>query len=633
MLKRIAIKDHLHEIRLISQRSIIAMVVMAILVIALIARLGYLQLAQNDMYATLSKKNWLDLGPLEPTRGLIYDRNGVLLAENIPVFSLDVIPYKITNIPKVLSELAKIIPLSDTDIAQFQKQLKQHRRFDEIPLKLRLSESDVAKFYENQYRFPGVLVKARLMRHYPLGDKFAHVLGYVGRINTDELNDIDPINYSGTNYIGKLGIEKFYEDELHGTVGYEQEENDVSGEAIRVLNEIRPVPGKNIYLTLDSGLQQIAEAALDGSRGSIVAIQPETGQVLAMVSEPSFDPNIFVNGISSGDYQILQSSNDRPLYDRSIRGLYPFASTIKPFLAIEGLDSGVTTADATIFDPGWFKLRNSSHIFHDWRHHGHGTVDLNKAITESCDTYFFDLSAKLGIQRIDTILTEFGFGTQTGIDLEDELPGNVASPEWKRKNRGQPWYEGDTVNSAIGQGLMQVTPLQLASGVATISTRGKRFTPYLLLGEQQPGKTFLSQAPTPAESVKLGSTKTWDTVIDAMESVMTSPQGTGRAHFGKVPYSIAAKTGTAQVYSLKVHSEVDLASQLGLPERLRDHSLFIAFAPVDHPKIAIAVIVENSLLASTVARKIMDYYLIPKTATPTNPNTVASNNDVNHKPT
>ncbi len=635
MRKRIAIKDHTQEIQLINQRCLSVLVIMLILVILLIIRLTHLQFTNHDHFTTLSQKNWLDLVPLEPTRGLIYDRNGILLAENIPVYGLDIIPSKITNLPKTLADVAKILPLTDDDIVQFHKELKQHRRFDEVTLKLRLSEDEVARFSENQYRFPGVQIKARLMRHYPFVNSLTHVLGYVSRINLDELKEIDATNYSASNYIGKLGIEKYYEDDLHGTVGYEQAENDASGQALRVLNQIKPVPGKNLYLTIDSKLQTAVEQALAGHRGAVVAIQPATGQILAMVSEPSYDPNLFVTGINVKDFQALQQSPDRPLNNRALRGLYPFGSTIKPFLALEGLDSGVVTPDTTIFDPGWYKLSTSSRIFHDHKRGGHGTVNISKAITSSCDTYFFDLAHKLGIQRLDTILNKFGFGVLTGVDLEEELTGVVASPAWKRKVKGASWYEGDTLNAGIGQGFMQMTPLELATGVAVIANRGKRFVPHLLLAEQEPGKPLQLQAPMPEEPVNLHDPNDWNTVINAMQAVITSPSGTG-FHFGKLgPYTVAAKTGTAQTHSIKTYDlnlSEDHEDQSKLPEKLRDNSLFIAFAPVDKPKIAIAVIVENYAAASQIARKVLDYYLIgPPLVLPIAPvnNTKVQGNAVN----
>jgi penicillin-binding protein 2 len=610
--KRSPIKNHQQEIQLVSQRSIAALVLMIALVIGLIFRLAYLQLNEHALYTTLSQKNSLDLIPVEPTRGLVYDRNGILLAENLPVFSLDVIPYKAGNLPKALSEIAKIIPLNDTDILQFQKQLKQHRRFDEIPLKLRLSETEVAKFSENAYRFPGFIVKARLIRHYPFDATFSHVLGYVGRINIDELGDIDSTNYSATNYIGKLGIEKYYEDELHGRVGYQQAENDASGEPIRVLNQINPVPGKNLFLTLDSRLQIAVEKFLEGHRGAVVAIQPATGQVLALVSQPGYDPNLFVAGISTQDFQQLQESPDHPLYNRALRGLYPLASTIKPFLALEGLDSEVINPSTTIFDPGWFQLKNSEHIFHDWRRHGHGTVNLNKALINSCDTYFYDLASRLGIARIDHILGQFGFGELTGIDLEEELPGVVASPSWKKHVKGINWYEGDTIISGIGQGYMQATPLQLANAMATLANQGQRNTPYLLMGMQEPGKKFEPQPPTAHYKIKLASSSYWTLVNNALQGVVTSPEGTAKK-LAHAPYTVAAKTGTAQVYSFtKKHYETEEGEekQDNLPEKLRDHHWLIAYAPADHPQIAIAVLVESSNEATAIAREILDYYLL-----------------------
>ncbi|MHB1946780.1 MAG: penicillin-binding protein 2 [Gammaproteobacteria bacterium] len=626
MYRRIPIKNHQEEIHLVTHRAIAALVLMCILIILLILRLAYLQMSKHDLYTTLSQKNWLDLVPLEPTRGLIFDRNGVLLAENTPVFSLDVIPDKIDSMTQTLSQVSKIVPLTDTEIAQFQKQLKQHRRFDEIPLKMRLTEEEVAKFSENQYRFPGVIIKARLIRHYPMGTSFIHVLGYVGRINTQDLNEIDATNYSASNYIGKLGIEKYYEDELHGTVGYEQAENDASGEPVRVLNRIKPIPGENLYLTIDSKLQLAVEEALGGHRGAVVVIQPSTGQVLAMVSQPTYDPNIFVSGISSQDFKALQQSPDRPLYNRALRGLYPPASTVKPYMALEGLDSEVTDTEYSIYDPGIYQLKTSSQIFHDWKRHGHGVVNLPKAIMVSCDVYFFDLAFKMGIQRIDEILHKFGYGQLTGIDLDEELAGNVASPTWKKKVKGINWYPGDTLNSGIGQGYMQVTPLQLASAIATLANRGQRYTPHLLLSEQEPGKAAVPSQPTRVSKIELNDDKYWNIVINAMQNVIQSPEGTGYRRFGHdAPYTVAAKTGTAQVFTKKHYDmTVEHDNQDLLPERLRDNSLFVAFAPVDHPRIAIAVVVENSLLAASIARKILDYYLIgPQALKPPTPVTTA----------
>jgi penicillin-binding protein 2 len=610
MQKRIPIKNHHQEIRLITRRALFALIIGTILIILLLIRLAFLQIYKHDIYITLSTKNWLDLVPNEPSRGLIYDRNGILLAENIPVFSLDLVPIQIADLNKTLLALSKMIALTNNDIQQFQKQLKQHRRFDEIPLKLRLTEEEAALFTENQHRFPGVMIKARLMRYYPYRESFSHVLGYVGRINTEELSEIDQINYSASHYIGKLGIEKYYEEELHGKVGYEEVENDVSGKPIRILKEIKGTPGKNLYLTLDSNLQFVAEKALTGYRGAIVAIQPNTGQVLAMVSKPGYDPNFFVQGISQKEYNLLQQSEDRPLYNRALRGLYPIASTIKPYIALEALNSGIINAEQTIFDPGWFQLHNNSRIFHDWERRGHGFVNLSRALMTSCDVYFFELANKMGIRHIDNILTQFGFGTATGIDLDEELTGIVASPEWKRRTKGLRWFEGDTINSGIGQGFMQATPLQLAAAAATLANRGQRFVPYLLLGEQIPGKLYAAQPPIPLESVILQDKKYWNIVIDAMKEVLASPQGTAYRDFGqRYTYTAAAKTGTAQLKRLLNPDAKE--EQKNLPERLRDHNTFIIFAPVEKPQIALAIVTENSHVAAKAARVILDYYLGP----------------------
>lgn len=608
MHKRIPIKNHQHEMNMIAKRLMFCLFVIFIMVAIVTIRLGYLQVTKRDVYSTLSTQNWLDLVPTEPSRGLIYDRNGVLLAENISVFSLDVIPIQVTeDLNKTIQNLSKIISLSENDLSQFNKQLKQHRRFDDIPLKLRLSEDEVARFTENQYHFPGFYVKARLMRHYPFNETFAHVLGYVGRINAQELSEIDPINYSASHYIGKDGIEKFYEEELHGKVGYEEVENDASNKPIRFLKQIKGTSGKNLYLTLDSGLQLAAEKAFNGMRGAAVAIQPETGQILALVSSPSYDPNAFVTGINTKDFQLLQTSTNRPLFNRALRGLYPLASTIKPYLALQGLNLGLTTPTYTVVDRGVFRLNENSIPYRDWKRIGHGMVDLAHAIMMSCDVYFYELADRMGIRRMDDILTQFGFGAPTGVDLDDEIPGTVASPEWKQQAKGTRWYDGDTIISGIGQGAMQATPLQLATAAATLANRGERFVPYLLLADESANSAVQEQQPIPLDPVKLKDPQIWETVINDMQNVVSQPQGTAYS-IGRRSFTIAAKTGTAQLFSLRSNrDEVD--KQTDLPERLRDHHLLIAFAPADHPKIAIAIITENNNNVVEIARSILDYYM------------------------
>lgn len=606
MYKRIPIKNHVFEIRLTARRTLCALWLIFFLIAFLITRLVFLQIYKNEVYSTASINNWLELIPIEPTRGLIFDRNGILLAENIPVFSLDVLPYKVQNLTETIAAIGKIVSLSESDINQFKKQLKQRRRFEEIPLKLRLSDEEVARFAENQHAYPGFFIKARLMRHYPFGEIFSHVLGYVGRINAQELNEIDQVNYSANHYIGKFGIEKYYEEELHGRVGYEQVENDASGKPIRILKEIKATPGNNLYLTLDSNLQFAAVKALNGRRGAIVVIQPATGQILALVSQPAYDPNLFVLGISQKDYHQLQHALDKPLYNRAVRGLYPPASTVKPFLAIGALNEGITTLDFSLFDPGWFQLHDNSHLFHDWRKQGHGIVNISKAIVSSCDVFFYDLAIKMGIKRMDNILAKFGFGESSGVDLDDDLPGVLASPEWKFKSKRTHWYEGDTILSGIGQGYMQSTPLQLAAATATLANRGQRFTPYLMLNEQMPDKTIQMQAPILLDTIELKDNQIWNAIIKVMQEVVDDIQGTAHP-FGKHPtYTIAAKTGTSQVSRRRNPEEED--QQEKLPEKLRDHHLFIAFAPVDKPQIAVAVVTENSNTATDTARVLFNYY-------------------------
>ncbi|MDX1902408.1 MAG: penicillin-binding protein 2 [Gammaproteobacteria bacterium] len=613
MRKQVAIKNHTEEIHLITRRCIVASIIMAGLIAILMLRLVWLQVVKHHVFTTLSEKNWLDLVPVEPTRGLIYDRNGILLAENIPVFSLEIIPNKVDHLPDLLYDLSKIIQLSPNDIAQFHRQLKQHRRFDEVTLKLRLSEPEVARFAENQYHLNGAFVKAQLIRHYPFANTFSHVLGYVGRINPNDLKHIDATNYSATTYIGKSGIEKFYENTLHGKVGYEQTENDASGQALRILNKIHPEPGHDLWLTIDSRLQMAAEKAFENHRGALVAIDPNTGEILALVSEPGFDPNNFITGISNQDYQNLQNSTDRPLYNRAIRGLYPPGSTIKPFIALEGLDSGTTTPDLTIYDPGWYRLENSNHVFRDWWRQGHGSVNLEKAIVSSCDVYFFDLAHHMGIQAIDDILDRFGFGQLTGIDMSEEIPGVLSSPAWKRRFKQQPWYEGDTLNSVIGQGFMQFTPLQLAQGAAALANHGQRFIPHLVREERDTQQNHFLHRPDPQPAVLLENAGWWNFVRDAMVGVITTRGGTGY-HFGRPKqYTVAAKTGTAQVHSMR--QDQGRENQNDLPERLRDNSLFIGFAPIQHPQIAIAVVAENdNAAASEIARKVLDHYFLGDSA-------------------
>ncbi|MAZ77984.1 MAG: penicillin-binding protein 2 [Legionellaceae bacterium] len=597
------VKNQRGEKKLFQQRLFSAAIIVFILAILLVARLFYLQVIKHNHYTQLAKKNSVNMIPIAPRRGLIYDRNGVLLADNVPVFSLMVVPDQVKNMNEAINNIQKIIPLSKEEIDDFQKALKQHRPSTPIPLKLKLTQQQVAQFDVNQYQFPGISVKAELIRHYPLGENFSHILGYVGRINQQELEHVNQDNYAGTNFIGKTGIEKFYESLLHGQVGYQQVEVDASGKATKNLSGIVAKPGKNIYLTIDSGLQMAAIKALDNHRGSVVVIQPSTGQVLALVSSPGFDPNAFVDGISSKAYDKLLNNENKPLYDRALRALYPPGSTVKPLLSLQGLDKQIITPDFSIDDKGYFKLPHDPHVFHDWKEGGHGIVNVTKAIIMSCDTFFYQLGYKMGINNIDDILGRFGYGSMTGIDLPDEIPGTLASPAYKMKQYQTHWYPGDTVNTAIGQGYMQVTPLQLASAYATLSERGKRFKPYLLLATVDSSGQKKLNPPKPLAPVKLASQQPWNVVVNAMQDVI-SQEGTAWRFGTPSNYTAAAKTGTSQVISRNLSE-----NYTNVPVNQRPNSSIVVFAPVNNPQIAIAVVVEHAPGTSApIARKVADYY-------------------------
>lgn len=581
--------------------------ILIILSLILILRLAFLQISQFKRYQTLSLKNQMSISPIAPPRGVILDRNGVLIAENIPVYALELIPEHVKNLKETLAKLQTILPsISDEDIEQFMKAKLQNRSYVPIPIKLKLNQDEVATFAINQYQFPGVSIKARLMRHYPLGELTAHVLGYVGRINIQELRQVDPTNYRATNFIGKAGIEKYYEDILHGKVGYQTVESDVSGRTIRVISKQNPRSGAKLYLSIDTQLQQAAYDALKDKRGAAVVIDPRNGEILTMVSSPSFDPNLFVSGVSTKDYKILSNALQRPLFNRAVRGVYPPASTIKPFVGLAGLDKGFVTTATTIYDPGKYKLPTASHIYRDWKKTGHGMINFKRAITVSCDTYFYQLGNKMGISNIEEMLVQFGLGHLSHVDLHEEASGIVPSARWKKQFKGVSWYPGDTIISAIGQGFMLATPIQMANATASLGQHGKRFRPHLVT------KTVNSDTEEVAEyepfeeyPIYLKDESNWSIVAEAMHSVLTSNEGTGYRFGRNPPYPVAGKTGTAQVFSGRQYEKTRYED---IPEALRDNSLFIAFSPVDKPEVAIAVVVENDVIASTVARKILDAY-------------------------
>lgn len=608
-MHQLPLKNFSAEASQFNRRVFFALFFILVLLGVLIGRLVYLQVVQHQLYTTLSNANQLNLIPIDPNRGLIYDRNGVLLAENIPVFSLDVAPDHVPHFEQQLKAIEQLINITPEDLQQFRRALKQRRTSEGVSLKLNLSEEEVATFYLNQYRFPGFGVTARLMRYYPLGDTMVSALGYVGRINEQEQAHLDDVNYAASNYIGKLGVEKYYEAQLHGKVGYQQVETDANGRVVRTLKSIPPVAGNNMYVTLDSGLQRYAEQVLGEDQGAVVAIEPKTGGVLAFASNPRYDPNLFVKGITPKDYKALQQDPMRPLYNRALRGMYPPGSTMKPFLALQDLDLKIVSPKDTIHDNGYFSLPGIGHVWKDWNYKkgGHGIVNMRKAIIQSCDVYFYIMAARMGIARLNDIQNRFGFGQKTGLDVDEEVTGVVPSPQWKRSTYGQGWYGGDTVNAGIGQGYTLVTPLQMAAGVAAIADHGIRYTPHFLLKWQKPDGSFIVPKPIQNTAVTLENPWVWDFVTEAMKGVVE--EGTARAIHTN-DYTIAGKTGTAQVYRPKSYGDDDKGDNI--PKKYRSHAWFIAFAPVENPKIAVAVLVENHPhYAPSVAKKIMDYYLLP----------------------
>lgn len=607
-----SIRDRIHEARLFNRRVVVAVAAVFSLMALVVVRLVYLQIVYHEHYTTLSQNNRIALAALPPGRGLIYDRNGVVLAQNLPAYSLEIVPEQVPDLEATLLALRDIVALTDADIKRFRKALAQKRSAKGVPLRFRLSEEEVARFAVNRPRFPGVDVAAGLSRHYPLGTLAVHAIGYVGRISEDELDDLDTSNYSGTTHIGKTGVEKSYEEILHGRVGFEQVETNAQGRRLRVLETTPPQAGQNLHLNLDARLQAVAEQALGQNRGAVVALDPRDGAVLAFASMPGYDPNPFVNGIDSKSYDALHNSPDQPLYNRALRGAYPPGSTIKPFVGLAGLELKEITLEQNVFCPGFYTLKGRAHQYRDWKRGGHGSVSLDKAIVESCDVYFYTLAHALGIDRLHDFLTRFGFGVKTGIDVTGELDALMPSPEWKRRVHNQPWYPGETLIAGIGQGYTLVTPLQLAVATATLANRGKRWLPALVKSVEDPvSHALTSLAGEPLEQVPIVNPAHWQSVVDAMVRVVHSDHGTARRIGLGAQYTIAGKTGTAQVFGIKQDEKY---VEEKVAERLRDHALFIAFAPADDPRIAIAVIVENgshgSTAAAPVARQMMDRYFL-----------------------
>lgn len=602
------IKDNRVENRLFLNRIIAAFLLILMLTTGLIVRLVYLQIVGHEHYATLAKDNSIKIEPLVPTRGIIYDRHGKVLAENTQSFSLELIPEQIHDLDDTLARLQKLLAISDEKIEQYQRQRKRQKGFTSTALLIGMTDEEIAKFSVVRPYFPGVDIKTRLVRNYPYKELAAHVLGYVSRINEAEMKTLPAAEYRGSTYIGKLGIEAAYETQLHGKAGYAEIETNVQARAINTVNSVAPDPGANLYLTLDIDLQKTAYDALDGFDGALVAIEIKTGGVLALASRPGFDPNPFVVGIANDAYQALQASDSQPLYNRALRGLYPPGSTIKPFIALAGLEYNAIGFENKHFCPGYYQLPNVTHKYRDWKKGGHGSVSMNDAITESCDVYFYSLASVLGIDRMNHFLQQFGFGEKSGIDLIGEKVGLLPSQEWKRSKKKQAWYPGETLITGIGQGYWQVTPLQLARATATLANHGKVVTPFLVDKVVYVHST--SPGPETHQSVLNVNPDNTNKIIAAMTNVVHGSHGTAKGIGKGISYQIAGKTGTAQVFGIKQDEKYN---ENNVAFKLRDHALFIALAPADDPKIAVAVIAEHGghggSIAAPMAAKVIRQFL------------------------
>ncbi|MFE8034308.1 penicillin-binding protein 2 [Thiohalocapsa marina] len=605
-----AFQDQRAERALFRRRTLAAALLVIACLALLVAQLFRLQVLRHDHFSTLSEDNRIRLQPLPPSRGLIYDTNGVLLADNLPSYTLTITPEKTDDLDATLSALAELVSITDDDRERFQRLLRQRRRFEGVPVRLDLNETERARIAVQAHRFPSVDIQAELLRFYPHGEATAHVLGYVGRIDEGEMARIDVSNYAGTSHIGKLGVEKAHEDLLHGQVGHEQALVNARGRVLERRQQQAPIPGQDLSLFLDIALQRDAIAALGEHRGAVVAIDPGSGGILALASTPTYDPNPFVGGIGHAAYAALRDDIDRPLYNRAVRGQYPPGSTIKPFVALGGLAMGVTSRTEGKYCGGHFQLPGHSHRYRCWRRGGHGVLAMEDAIVQSCDVYFYRLANDLGIERLSGFLGEFRFGERTGADIDEELGGLLPSPQWKRRARREPWYPGETLIVGIGQGAFLATPLQLAAATATMANRGLQVTPRLLKGTHS-GTGAPLQATTPQQrQITTAEPHHWQTAIDAMTEVVEGPRGTAR-RIRTDAYRIAGKTGTAQVFSVAQNATYNEAE---VAERLRDHALFIAFAPAEAPRIAVALVVENGghggSTAAPIARAVMDSYLL-----------------------
>ncbi|AJJ01161.1 penicillin-binding protein 2 [Yersinia pseudotuberculosis IP 32953] len=603
-------RDYSAESALFVRRAVVAFLGILLLSGVLVANLYNLQIVRFDDYSTRSNDNRIKLVPIAPSRGMIFDRNGTPLALNRTIYQLELMPEKIENLSATLNALRPIVDLTDDDIANFEKERKRSRRFTSIAVKTPLTEVQVARFAVNQFRFPGIEVKGYQRRFYPYGSALTHVIGYVSKINDKDVERLDKEgilpNYAATHDIGKLGIERYYESTLHGKTGYEEVEVNNRGRVIRQLHEQPPQAGKDIYLTLDLSLQIYIEKLLSGSRAAVVVTDPRTGGILALVSNPSYDPNLFVDGISNKDYQGLLNDTNRPLINRATQGVYPPASTVKPYIAVSALSAGVITKNTSLFDPGWWQLPGSEKRYRDWKKWGHGRLNVTKALEESADTFFYQVAYDMGIDRLSSWMSKFGYGEYTGIDLSEERAGLMPTREWKQKRHKKPWYQGDTIPVGIGQGYWTATPIQMAKALMTLINDGTVKTPHLLQSTRIDGVLVPYKQ---EDSMQIGSINSgyWEIAKDGMYGVANRPNGTGRKFFEGTPYKAAAKSGTAQVYSYETYNASKVA------EHLRDHKLMVAFAPYENPTVSVAIILENGgagPAVGTITRQILDHILL-----------------------
>lgn len=599
------------ERRLFLSRMTAAFIVMFIMLSFLVARLFFLQVLENERHEAQSEKNRLEVLPIPPIRGLIYDRNGELLARNQPSYTLSIVAERARGIEALVQEISQLIELTDEQKERFFQRLSNYRRpFEPIPLKLKLSEEEIAVLAANRVFLEGVQVEAELIRQYPFDEAFAHALGYVGRINEQELRELDQGRYAGTRFIGKQGIEREYEDALLGQPGFQRVETNARGRILRVIEKQPPQPGANLHLYLDRRLQEKAVELLGNRRGAVVAIEPETGGILAMVSQPGFDPNLYVSGFPSSLYNELRDSEDNPFLNRATRGQYPAASTVKPFIGLAGVDQGYVTWDYSIRDYGWYQLPTDDRVYNDWKRGGHGRVNMTTAVAESCDVYFYELAYKMKLEAIHDILDQFGFGKITTADVYNSSPGINPSREWKKDRHGFSWYAGDTINLSIGQGYFLATPMQLAIATAVMANRGEWITPRLLMHSNN--EKLLESIPEPPPDVHLNNDHNWDRMHNAMHEVVQSNRGTARGSGLDAPYEFAGKSGTAQVIAIERDENGEPVEDV--PDKYKDHAWFMSFAPLENPKIAVAVLVENggggSGVGAPIARALMDEYLL-----------------------